>query len=53
MQDVHGHLFKGNAEWGQLSILPMYHPAATFYGSLSKADLQQDFDVLHELLNGD
>jgi len=52
MKDVHGREYTGEADWGQMILLPMYHPAASFYGSLSKADLEHDFQVLQTLLRG-
>ena len=53
MKDIHGQVIEATADWGALIILPMYHPAASFYGSLSKADLQEDFGRLKELLGDD
>ncbi|MDF1500610.1 MAG: uracil-DNA glycosylase [Anaerolineales bacterium] len=52
MGALHGHIFECDAAWGEIRILPMYHPAASFYGSLSKADLQEDFKVLQDILGG-
>ncbi|MGD2162158.1 MAG: uracil-DNA glycosylase [Anaerolineales bacterium] len=51
MKNVHGQIFEGNADWGQMLILPMYHPAASFYGPLSRKDLEEDFRVLRDLLS--
>lgn len=50
MKDIHGQVIEATADWGALIILPMYHPAASFYGSLSKADLRDDFMRLRELV---
>lgn len=52
MQDIHGQTFACEAGWGPIVLLPMYHPAATFYGSLAKADLEHDFEALQKLLHG-
>lgn len=53
MGDLHGKIFACDVDWGQVAILPMYHPAASFYGSLTRADLQADFEILLEVLRGE
>ncbi len=47
---VHGTPFRTEASWGNIVILPMYHPAVATYSPSQKGTLQNDFIILQELL---
>ncbi len=43
---AHGKEIKVKAEYGEISILPLYHPAASIYNQHLKATLREDFKLL-------
>lgn len=49
ISQIHGRLFKGEAPYGQVNIVPLYHPAVAVYNAGSKEELKKDFQVLREL----
>ena len=43
---MHGKLFMAQASYGTLTLMPIYHPAATLYNPNLKKDLAKDFELL-------
>lgn len=43
---LHGRLLRARAPYGEISILPLYHPATAFYNEKIRATLEQDIQVL-------
>lgn len=43
---MHGKLFEAKAAYGPLTLMPIYHPAATLYNPNLKSDLAKDFQAL-------
>ena len=47
---AHGKVYHAKASFGDVSIVPMYHPAAAIYTRELKETLKKDFEVLKTLL---
>ncbi len=45
---VHGQRFTAQTSFGEVSILPLYHPAVALYNQSQKETLRQDFQVLKQ-----
>lgn len=45
---AHGKAFTANCKWGQVSIIPLYHPAAAIYNQHLKDTLKKDFEVMKQ-----
>ena len=45
---IHGKIFEAKTSYGSVTIVPLYHPAATLYNPELKKELQKDFEVLSE-----
>jgi len=43
---LHGQAFEGNASYGPIVVIPLYHPAVAIYNQSSKDILAQDFKIL-------
>ena len=43
---LHGTLIKTEAHYGDLHVMPMYHPAVVLYNPTKREVLQQDFEKL-------
>jgi DNA polymerase len=43
---LHGKLIKTEADYGDLHVLPMYHPAIVLYSATKKDTLREDFEKL-------
>jgi len=52
MGEVHGKVFTFEAEYGEVKIVPMYHPAAALYGSGTKKLMEKDFKNVRSILKG-
>lgn len=46
---IHGRVFKAEAPWGEVFLVPLYHPAAVIYNQSLKEVLKEDFKVLGKL----
>lgn len=46
ISDLHGQPLKAQADYGEVTVVPLYHPAATFYRNELRAEMEQDFEVL-------
>src|SRR3989344_1290034 len=42
----HGKIFDGEASYGAVKVVPLYHPAVAVYNSHTKDILKKDFEVL-------
>lgn len=47
---LHGKVLAATAEYGQISVVPLFHPAVALYNSSQRATLQADFQVLKQCL---
>ena len=43
---IHGKVFKAKADYGEIEIISMYHPAVAIYNANMKNTLKDDFEVL-------
>lgn len=48
--NVHGRVFDATTEYGEIKIIPMYHPASALYNADNKNKLKEDFVKLKEYL---
>jgi uracil-DNA glycosylase family 4 len=46
MGQLHGKLIKTKAHYGEIHVVPLYHPAVVLYSASQKATLRQDFEKL-------
>lgn len=46
---LHGRLLSTKAPYGDINIIPLYHPAVALYNASSKVTLMKDFEVLKEI----
>jgi uracil-DNA glycosylase family 4 len=47
---MHGKEYIGNASYGSVTIVPLYHPAVALYDGSKKVELMQDFAVLQKYI---
>jgi len=47
--DVHGRVFHVEANWGEVILFPLYHPAAVLYNRKLEQELRDDFALLSSL----
>jgi DNA polymerase len=47
---VHGHAFTTKAAYGDVTIVPLYHPAVALYNRDQRKTLEDDFQVLRRFL---
>jgi DNA polymerase len=45
---MHGRQFETKADYGPISVVPLYHPAVAIYNRSSLDTLRQDFQVLRQ-----
>lgn len=46
---LHGKIFDAKASYGNIKIMPLYHPAAAIYNNSLKETLKKDFLILKSL----
>lgn len=44
--ELHGKIFGGETDYGQITIIPFYHPAAAIYDRSLLETLKKDFQIL-------
>ena len=44
----HGKSFTGKAPYGEVIVIPLYHPAVAVYNSTTKDTLKKDFEILKQ-----
>ncbi|MGC9358687.1 MAG: uracil-DNA glycosylase family protein, partial [Anaerolineae bacterium] len=49
--DLHGKVLKAEAGYGEVAVVPLYHPAASFYNRSLEETLEEDFQVLKQFLD--
>lgn len=48
ISQLHGKLLSVQASYGEIYVLPLYHPAVALYNASQKSTIQQDFLVLKQ-----
>jgi len=48
ISQMHGKSFIAHASYGEVAIVPLYHPAVAVYNSNTKSVLQKDFEILKQ-----
>jgi uracil-DNA glycosylase family 4 len=51
ISSAHGKIFRRSTIYGEITIIPMYHPAAATYNPRMKILLENDFRILQEYLS--
>jgi len=46
---MHGRVFDATTSYGEIKVVPLYHPAVAVYNSHTKDQLKKDFEVLRAL----
>jgi uracil-DNA glycosylase len=46
ISQAHGKYYQAKASYGEITIIPLYHPAASIYNQLLKDILKKDFEAL-------
>jgi len=46
ISDIHGKVFKIQTSWGEVSVVPLYHPAVAVYNRMRLEELKKDFEIL-------
>lgn len=46
---LHGKSFETSASYGQIKIIPLYHPAVAVYNATTKDVLKKDFKILRDI----
>lgn len=49
ISQIHGKVFEAKASYGNIKIVPLYHPAVAVYNSHTKDILKEDFKVLKDI----
>ena len=47
---IHGRLLKATAHFGEVFIIPFYHPAVALYNGGTKETLKKDFQILKKFI---
>ncbi|MFN2292394.1 MAG: uracil-DNA glycosylase family protein, partial [Anaerolineae bacterium] len=50
ISQIHGQPLEIEAGYGQVAVIPMFHPAAAFYAQGRREALQEDFQTLEQYL---
>ena len=48
ISQIHGKVFNTKASYGDITIFPLYHPAATLYQGSLKEQMTKDFEILKQ-----
>jgi uracil-DNA glycosylase len=48
--DLHGRILDAEATYGEVKVVPLYHPAAAFYNQELETTMHEDVRVLKELI---
>ncbi len=49
--DIHGKIFETESPWGDVMIIPLYHPAAALYNKNLLELIEEDFKKLKKYIN--
>jgi uracil-DNA glycosylase family 4 len=47
---LHGKVLKANASYGEVALVPLYHPAAILYNNQLRDTIEKDFQVLKQFV---
>ncbi len=47
---AHGKMYKAKASYGDITIVPLYHPAVAIYNNKTKDTLKQNFQILKQFI---
>lgn len=50
ISELHGKVLKGTASYGEITIVPLYHPAVALYSNDSRETLVKDFQTLKQFI---
>lgn len=50
ISEIHGQVFFAKADYGKITIIPLYHPAAALYRSSMRTILQKDMQILKQIV---
>ncbi len=50
ISQIHGKVFESKWSFGNIKIIPLYHPAATLYQNSLREDLSKDFKTIKSLI---
>jgi DNA polymerase len=50
ISELHGRMFKAEASYDSVYLVPLYHPAVALYNPDRKETLLEDFQTLNQLL---
>jgi uracil-DNA glycosylase len=48
--ELHGEVLQAETSYGEVTIVPLYHPAAAFYNQNLQAVIEKDFQVLKQFV---
>jgi len=48
--DLHGQVLQGQASYGPVAVVPLFHPAVALYSTQRKGTLVADFEVLRQFI---
>jgi len=48
--DLHGEILEAEASYGEVTLVPLYHPAAAFYNQALEDTIEEDFEVLRRFV---
>lgn len=46
ISQIHGQVFEAEASYGEVKVIPLYHPAVAIYSRATKETLIKDFQIL-------
>lgn len=52
ISEAHGKDYAGKLSYGEVVIIPLYHPAVAVYDASKKDELKKDFEVLKQYCSG-
>lgn len=47
---IHGKVFDGKTTYGEIKVIPLYHPAVAIYNNKTKETLLSDFKILEKIV---
>lgn len=51
ISQLHGKVLEGQAEYGAISVVPLFHPAVVLYNPGQRDELEHDFAVLKQFVS--
>ncbi len=48
ISQMHGKTFSGKTSYGEITVIPLYHPAVAIYNPPTKEVLKKDFEILKQ-----